>query len=79
MASPGPQCAAQRATMSLMSLIVTLVVVGILLWLLNTYLPMDAKIRQLLNAVVVIAVVLWLLSAFGVLGRANAIQLPRVR
>jgi type IV secretory pathway TrbL component len=65
--------------MSLMSLIVTLIVVGILLWLLNTYLPMDAKIRQLINAVVVIAVVLWLLSAFGVLGRANAIQLPRVR
>jgi hypothetical protein len=65
--------------MSLMSLIVTLIVVGVLLWLLNTYLPMDAKIKQILNAVVVIVVILWLLSAFGVLGRANAIQLPRVR
>lgn len=65
--------------MSLMSLVVTLIVVGILLWLLNSYLPMDAKIKQILNAVVVIAVVLWLLSAFGVLGKASAIQLPRVR
>ena len=66
-------------TMSLMSLIVTLIVVGVLLWLLNTYLPMDGKIKRIFNAVVVIAVILWFLSAFGVLGRANAIQLPRVR
>jgi hypothetical protein len=43
-------------------------VVGVLLWLINTYIPMDGKIKQILNVVVVIAVVLWLLSAFGVLG-----------
>lgn len=78
-AACGPEGAFEAIIMSLMSLIVTLIVVGILLWLLNTYLPMDAKIKQILNAVVVIAVILWLLSAFGVLGRANAIQLPRVR
>lgn len=65
--------------MSLMSLVITLIVVGVLLWLLNTYLPMDAKIKQILNAVVVIAVILWLLGSFGVLGRASTIQLPRVR
>jgi len=65
--------------MSLMSIVVTLIVVGVLLWLLNTYIPMDGKIKSILNAVVVIAVILWLLSGLGVLGQANAIQLPRVR
>jgi len=65
--------------MSLVSLIITLIVVGVLLWLLNTYLPMDGKIKQIINAVIIIAVILWLLSAFGVLGRASTIQVPRVR
>lgn len=54
--------------MSLLSLIVTLALVGILLWAINTYLPMDGKIKNILNIVVVIVVVLWLLSVFGILG-----------
>ena len=54
--------------MSLLSLLVTLVIVGVLLWLVNTYIPMDGKIKNILNIVVVILVVLWLLSAFGILG-----------
>ena len=54
--------------MSLLNLVVILIVVGVLLWLVNTYIPMDAKIKSILNIVVVIAVVLWLLQAFGVLG-----------
>ncbi len=41
-----------------------LIVVGVLLWLANTYIPMDGKIKQIMNAVVVIAVVLWLLQIF---------------
>lgn len=54
--------------MPLVSLIVGLILVGVALWLVNSMIPMDAKIKQILNVVVVIAVVLWLLSAFGVLG-----------
>jgi hypothetical protein len=54
--------------MSLVNLVVTLIVVGVLLWLVNAYIPMDRKIKSILNAVIVIAVVLWLLSVFGVLG-----------
>ncbi len=50
--------------MSLISLVIVLIVVGVLLWLVNTYVPMDGKIKQIMNAVVVIAVVLWLLSLF---------------
>ena len=52
----------------LINVLITLVVVGVLLWLVNTYIPMDAKIKQILNIVIIIAVVLWLLRAFGVLG-----------
>ena len=53
--------------MGLIQLVVVLVVVGVILWAVNTYIPMDAKIKQILNVVVVIAVILWLLAAFGVL------------
>ena len=60
--------------MPLMNLVVTLIVVGVLLWLVNTYIPMDAKIKQIMNAVVVIAVILWLLSAFGLIGNVGNIR-----
>lgn len=50
--------------MSLINLVIVLIVVGVLLWLVNAYIPMDAKIKQILNVVVVIAVVLWLLAIF---------------
>ena len=53
--------------MSLISVVVVLIVVGVLLWLVNRYIPMDGTIKNILNAVVVIAVVLWLLQAFGLL------------
>lgn len=59
--------------MTLISLIVVLAVVGVLLYLLNTYLPMDAKIKNILNIVVVIAVVLWLLKVFGLLSGLGSI------
>lgn len=52
----------------LIQLIVALIVVGVLLYLVNNLIPMDAKIKQIINIVVLIAVVLWLLSVFGVLG-----------
>jgi hypothetical protein len=61
--------------MSLLGLIITLVVVGVLLWLLNNYVPMDGKIKRILNAVVVIVVVVWLLQAFGLLGSLRNIRI----
>lgn len=61
--------------MSLVTLLIVLIVVGVLLWLVNTYIPMDRKIKNILNAVVVILVVLWLLRAFGVLDSLNAIRI----
>lgn len=65
--------------MSLISLIVTLIIVGVLLWLVNSYMPMDGKIKKILNVVVVICVVIWLLSAFGVIGHAGDIRVPQLR
>ncbi|TVP69456.1 MAG: hypothetical protein EA339_14665 [Rhodobacteraceae bacterium] len=60
--------------MPLINLIVTLIVVGVLLWLVNTYIPMDRKIKSILNVVIVIAVILWLLSAFGIMGNMTGIR-----
>jgi hypothetical protein len=51
----------------LVHIIIVLVLIGLLLWLVNNYIPMDGKIKQILNIVVVIAVVIWLLEAFGIL------------
>lgn len=64
--------------MPLISLVITLIVVGVLLWLVNTYIPMDGKIKKILNIVVVICVVIWLLSVFGIIGRSGDIKVPRV-
>jgi hypothetical protein len=61
--------------MPLITVVIVLIVVGVLLWLVNTYLPMDGKIKSILNAVVVIVVVLWLLQAFGVLGSLSSIRI----
>ncbi|MBN1128039.1 MAG: hypothetical protein JXA71_03585 [Chitinispirillaceae bacterium] len=64
--------------MSLLSILITLVIVGIVLWLINTYLPMDGKIKKILNVVVVIMVILWLLSAFGVIGSLSNMHIGRL-
>ena len=50
--------------MSLINLVLILIVIGVLLWLVNNYIPMDGKIKQIINAVVVIAVVVWLIQFF---------------
>ena len=63
--------------MPLISLVVILIVVGVLLWLVNTYIPMDGKIKNILNVVVVIAVVIWLLNVFGVMGSLSGIHVGR--
>ncbi len=65
--------------MSLISLVVTLIVIGVLLWLVNTYIPMDGKIKNILNAVVVVCVVVWLLYAFGKLNHSGDIRVPKVQ
>jgi hypothetical protein len=60
---------------SLINLLIVLVLVGVLLWAVNTYIPMDRKIKNILNIAVVVIVVLWLLQAFGVLGSLDNIRI----
>jgi hypothetical protein len=62
--------------MPLIYLAVVLIVVGMLLWLVNTYVPMASSIRSILNAVVVIAVVVWVLKAVGVWGQVVNYRFP---
>lgn len=64
--------------MPLTTVVLTLIVVGVLLWLVNNYIPMDGKIKSILNGVVVIAVVIWLLYGFGILSNSGEISLPQV-
>jgi hypothetical protein len=63
--------------MPLIQIIIVLVVVGVILGLINNYIPMDATIKRILNIVVVIAVILWLLSVFGVLGPLSGFRVGR--
>src|SRR5512134_1520682 len=71
---------ADGGRMPLINLVITLIVVGVLLWLVNTYIPMDGKIKKILNIVVVVVVVIWLLGVFGVLDHLRnvraSLQLP---
>lgn len=64
--------------MPLISIVITLIIIGVLLWLVNTYIPMAGSIKTILNIVVIIAVVLWLLSVFGLLGGVG-VAVPPVR
>jgi hypothetical protein len=63
--------------MPLINLVIILIVVGVVLWLINTYIPMDRKIKRILNAVVVIGVILWLLNVFGIMSSLSAIHIGR--
>ena len=60
--------------MSLLNIIIVLIVVGVLLWLVNSYIPMDGKIKRILNIVVVIAVVIWLLKVLGLFSSLSNIK-----
>jgi hypothetical protein len=64
--------------MSLISLVIILIVIGVLMWLVNTYIPIAPPFKQIINVVVIIAVVLWLLSVTGVLGDVGDVKVPRL-
>lgn len=60
--------------MSLLSIIITIVVVGLLLWAINSFIPMEGRVKTILNGVVIICLILWLLQAFGVLGSLGNVR-----
>jgi len=63
--------------MPLLNLVIVLVVVGVVLWVINSYIPMQSTIKKILNVVVIIAVVIWLLSVFGVIGNISTIRIGK--
>jgi hypothetical protein len=60
--------------MPLVQVLLVLIVVGVLLWLVNRFIPMQGTIKSILNAVVVIVVVLWLLNVFGLMHSLDRIR-----
>jgi hypothetical protein len=65
--------------MTLMNIAVVLVVVGVLLWLVNTYIPMAGGMKSLLNVVAFVVVLVWLLQGFGVMGPITGVHIPALR
>jgi hypothetical protein len=61
--------------MNLVSIVLALIAVGVLLWLVNAYIPMAEGVKKLLNAVVIIVLVVWLLKVFGMLSYLSRIHL----
>jgi hypothetical protein len=65
--------------MPLVQVLLVLIVAGVLLWLVNNFIPMAGSIKSILNAVVVICVVVWLLNVFGLLNTVYHVHVPTVR
>ena len=63
--------------MPLLQVVIVLVVVGVLLWMVDRFIPMASSIKSILNAVVTIAVVLWLLNIFGMLHYLSGIHIGK--
>jgi hypothetical protein len=63
--------------MPLIQLIIILVIVGVVLWVINSYIPMQSTIKKILNVVVILVVIIWLLSVFGVIGDVSTIRVGR--
>ena len=60
--------------MPILTIILVIVLVGVLLWALNSFVPMDSKVKSILNIVVVILLIVWLLRAFGLIGTLSSIH-----
>jgi len=65
--------------MTLVGIVVVLVVVGLILWLINTYIPMAGGIKSLLNVVVFVVVLIWLLQIFGLIGPIQGVHIPNLK
>jgi hypothetical protein len=63
--------------MPLIQLVLVLVVVGVILWVINSYIPMQSTIKKILNVVVVIVVIIWLLNVFGLIGNLSTIRIGK--
>jgi len=60
--------------MPLLQILLVLIIIGVLLWLINTYIPMDEKIKKIINIVTVIIIVVWLFNVFGLLAYLGKVR-----
>ena len=65
--------------MTLVNIVVTLVVIGLVMWLINTYIPMAGAIKSLLNIVVFAVVLIWILQTFGLIGAIPGLKMPALK
>jgi hypothetical protein len=65
--------------MTLVDIVIVLVVVGLILWLINTYIPMAGGIKSLLNVVVFVVVLVWVLQIFGIIGPISGVRIPHLK
>ena len=65
--------------MTLVGIVLVLIIAGLVLWLINTYIPMAGAIKSLLNIVVFVVVVIWLLQTFGLIGHINGVHIPNLK
>jgi len=63
--------------MPIIQLVIILVVVGVILWAINSYIPMQSTIKKILNVVVIVGVIIWLLSVFGFIGDISKIRIGK--
>jgi hypothetical protein len=67
----------QEKCMPVIQLVIVLVIVGLVLWMINNYIPMQSTINRILNMVVIIGVIIWLLSVFGFIGNVMSIRVGK--
>jgi hypothetical protein len=60
--------------MTLLSILLIIIIAGVLLWLVNSYIPMDRKIKSIFNIVVIILLIVWLLKVFGIFGYLSGVH-----
>lgn len=65
--------------MTLIDLVLILAIAGLVMWLINTYIPMAAGIKSLLNVVVFVVLLIWVLQVFGVVGQISGLRIPALR
>jgi predicted membrane protein len=61
----------KKRQMSILSILITLIVCGVILWAINEYIPMDGKIKKLVNIVAIISLIVWLVRVSGILNYLN--------
>jgi hypothetical protein len=64
---------------TLIDIVVILVLIGLVMWLINTFIPMAGAIKSLLNIVVFVVVLIWLLQTFGLIGNIPGLRIPPLR